>query len=54
MFSELSDFQLGMMHAGAMHRIASKNPEEAWLEVCRGLKRLAHAHDHGFYSLTKR
>jgi hypothetical protein len=50
---ELSDFQFGMMHAGAMHRIGTADAGEAWKEVRRGLDRLARAHDHGFYSSTK-
>jgi hypothetical protein len=50
---EMSEFQFGMMHAGAMHRIDSKDAAEGWKEVRRGLDRLARAHDHGFYSLTK-
>ncbi len=50
---ELSEFQFGMMHAGAMHRIGSRDVGEAWKEVRRGLDRLARAHDHGFYSSSK-
>jgi hypothetical protein len=47
---ELSDFQLGMMHAGALHRLGTKDPDEGWEEVRRGLDRLAHARDHRFYT----
>jgi hypothetical protein len=50
---ELSEFQFGMMQAGAMHRIGSTDVGEGWREVRRGLERLARAHDHGFYSPTK-
>ena len=50
---ELSEFQFGMMHAGAMHRIGSMDAIEGWKEVRRSLERLARAHDHGFYSYTK-
>ncbi len=47
---ELSDFQIGMMHAGAMNRIGTSDPDEGWLEVRRWLDRLDHARDFRFYS----
>jgi hypothetical protein len=50
---ELSDFQLGMMHSGAMHRIGSTDPDEGWKEVRRGLDRLAHARDHRLYTTER-
>ena len=46
----LSDFQLAMMHSGAMHRLGSTDPDAGWKEVRRGLDRLAHARDHRFYT----
>jgi len=50
---ELSEFQFGMMYAGAMQRLGNTDTGEVWKEVRRGLDRLARAHDHGFYSPTK-
>ncbi len=50
---ELSDFQLGMMHSGAMHRLGTTDHTEGWKEVRRGLDRLAHARDFRFYSSEK-
>lgn len=47
---ELSDFQLGMMHAGAMDRIGGDDAEAGWREVRRWLERLDRARDHGFYT----
>jgi len=34
---ELSNRQLGMMHAGAMHRLGTSDPAEGWEEVSRWL-----------------
>lgn len=50
---ELSDFQLGMMHSGAMHRLGTSDHSEGWKEVRRRLERLAHARDFRFYTPEK-
>lgn len=47
---ELSDFQIGMMHSGAMNRIGTDDPDKGWDEVRRWLDRLNRARDHRFYS----
>jgi hypothetical protein len=47
---EMSDFQMGMMHAGAMHKIGTSDPELGWQEVRRWLDRLDRAHDFKLYS----
>jgi hypothetical protein len=47
---EMSDFQLDMMHAGAMNRIGTSDPVLGWQEVKRWLQRLDHARDFRFYS----
>lgn len=46
---ELSAFQFGMMHAGAMSRLGTDDEEAGWDEVKRGLARLARARDHLLY-----
>jgi hypothetical protein len=47
---ELSEFQFGLMHAGAMHKLGTDDEAKGWDEVKRGLQRLAHARDFQFYS----
>lgn len=51
---EISEFQFGMMHAGAMHKIGGEDEDAGWLEVRRGLGRLDRARDHGFYTTSPR
>lgn len=46
---ELSNHQFGMMLAGAMHRLGTKDEEAGWKEVRRWMSRLDRLHDHGFY-----
>lgn len=47
---ELSEFQFGLMHAGAMHKLGTDDEAIGWDEVKRGLRRLAYARDFQFYS----
>ena len=47
---ELADFQIGMMHAGAMNKIGTNDPEMGWQEVRRWLDRLDRARDSRFYT----
>jgi hypothetical protein len=46
---ELSNRQIGMMHAGAMHRLGTTDEELGWEEVGRWLDRLDRVRDHGLY-----
>ncbi|MFT3991364.1 MAG: hypothetical protein QM680_08125 [Luteolibacter sp.] len=46
---ELSQRQLGMMHAGAMHRLSTEDQTKGWEEVSRWLNRLDQVRDHGLY-----
>lgn len=50
---ELANFQLGMMHAGAMHKLGTRNEEEGWQEVRRWMHRLDRVRDHAFYRTEK-
>lgn len=47
---ELSSFQFALMHAGAMKRLGCDDESAGWLEVRRGLDRLAKVHENGFYT----
>ena len=51
---ELSNRQMGMMLAGAMHRLGTKDEDEGWEEVSRWLARLDRVRDHGLYVLERR
>ncbi|MCP5545285.1 MAG: hypothetical protein H7A49_15420 [Akkermansiaceae bacterium] len=42
---ELADFQMGMMHAGAMNRLGTEDPTEAWREVAKWMDRLDAARE---------
>ena len=50
---EQSNFQFGMMLAGAMARIGTENENVGWQEVRSGLDRMDRVREHGFYSKTK-
>ena len=50
---ELSNFQFGMMLAGAMARLGTDDPDLGWREVRKGLNRLDRVRDQGLYSETK-
>jgi hypothetical protein len=50
---ELSDFQFGMMHAGAMHRLGTSDEAEGWTEVRLGLERIAWVRDRAFFTHEK-
>ena len=47
---ELSEFQFGMMLAGAMHKLGTTCEEEGWEQVAQCLDRLTKARDHNLYS----
>lgn len=47
---ELSNHPFGMMLAGAMHRLGTRDEEAGWKEVRRWMSRLDRLHDHGFYA----
>lgn len=51
---DLSNRQMGMMLAGAMHRLGTKDQEEDWDEVSRWLARLDRVRDHGLYATERR
>lgn len=51
---DLSNRQMGMMLAGAMHRLGTKDQEEGWDEVSRWLARLDRVRDHGLYVTERR
>lgn len=44
---ELSNHMFGMMHAGAMHRLGTRDETAGWAEVRRWMQRLDRARDHG-------
>jgi hypothetical protein len=46
---ELTGHQFGMMLAGAMDRLGTKDEAEGWQEVGRWMKRLDRVRDHGLY-----
>lgn len=46
---ELSNHQFGMMLAGAMHRLGTRDEAAGWEEVRRWMKRLDRVRDHGLY-----
>lgn len=50
---ELSDHQFGMMLAGAMHRLGTRDEEAGWKEVARWMKRLDRVREHGLYVSEK-
>lgn len=47
---ELSDFQFGMMLAGAMHRLGTSDEAEGWSEVRLGLERISYVRDRKFFT----
>jgi hypothetical protein len=51
---DLSNRQMGMMLAGAMHRLGTKDQEAGWDEVSRWLARLDRVRDHGLYVTERR
>lgn len=50
---ELSDHQFGMMLAGAMHRLGTRDEAAGWSEVTRWMERLNRVRDHGLYVTEK-
>ena len=50
---EQSHLQFGMMLAGAMDRLATRDEESGWQEVRRWMDRLDRVRDHGLYAARK-
>ncbi len=50
---EQSNFQFGMMLAGAMHRLGTRDEAAGWQEVARWMNRLDSVNERGFYSSVK-
>ncbi|HEY5792152.1 MAG TPA: hypothetical protein VIS74_02565, partial [Chthoniobacterales bacterium] len=50
---ELSNQQFGMMLAGAMHRLGTRDEAAGWREVARWMDRLDRAREYGFYATAK-
>ncbi len=50
---ELSNHQFGMMLAGAMHRLETRDEEEGWREVALWMRRLDQVRDQGLYVTEK-
>lgn len=50
---EQSNFQFGMMLAGAMQRLNTRDESAGWREVARWMDRLDRISDQGFYSTAK-
>ena len=48
-----SNFQFGMMLAGAMHKIGTRDEAEGWQEVARWMARLDRVREHGLYATQK-
>ena len=48
-----SNFQFGMMLAGAMHKIGTRDEAEGWREVARWMERLDRVREHGLYATQK-
>ena len=46
---DLSNRQMGMMLAGAMHRLGTQDEDSGWREVRRWMERLDRVRDHGLY-----
>jgi len=50
---ELSNHQFGMMLAGAMHRLGTRDEAAGWAEVRRWMQRLDRVRDHSLYVTEK-
>jgi hypothetical protein len=50
---ELSNRQFGMMLAGAMHRLGTRDEAGGWQEVTRWMERLDRVRDQGLYVTEK-
>jgi hypothetical protein len=51
---DLSNRQMGMMLAGAMHRLGTQDEDAGWNEVRRWMERLDRVRDHGLYVTEQR
>ena len=47
---ELSEHQMSMMLAGAMHKLGTTDEKLGWQEVARWMESLDRARDHGSYT----
>ena len=50
---EQSNLQLGMMLAGAMDKLGTRDEALGWQEVKRWSERLDRVHEHGLYVASK-
>jgi hypothetical protein len=50
---DLSNCQMGMMLAGAMHRVGTQDEQTGWNEVRRWMERLDRVRDHGLYVIEE-
>jgi len=50
---ELSNHQFGMMLAGAMHRLGTRDEAAGWQEVARWMERLDRVREHRLYTAVK-
>jgi hypothetical protein len=50
---ELSNYQFGMMLAGAMHRLGTRDETAGWREVKRWMQRLDRARDSSLYATAR-
>ena len=50
---ELSNHQFGMMLAGAMHRLGTRDEAVGWQEVRRWIARLDRVREQGLYAAEK-
>jgi hypothetical protein len=48
-----SNHQMGMMLAGAMHRLGTRDESLGWAEVKRWMNRLDLVHERGLYANAK-
>lgn len=46
---EMTEVSMHMAHAGAMHQLATSDPNEGWKLVAKWNERLRRAHDYRFY-----
>jgi len=46
---EMAEVSIHMAHAGAMHQLATSDPDIAWELVAKWNARLRRAHDYQFY-----
>jgi uncharacterized protein (DUF1684 family) len=50
---EMAEVSIHMAHAGAMHQLATSDPDEGWRLVAKWNDRLKRAHDYRFYVIER-